>query len=308
MTAAHAPRSAGVPRASLLPNDDVGPLLWVDGRPADAARPAVSALDRGFTLADGLFETMRAYDGTVFRLERHLERLAAGAAVLGIAVPDHVADTIAAAAEALRRRGWSDAALRLTLSRGVGQRGLAPAAADPVTVLTVHALPPGESLAARAVRVRTAAGRRNEFAPTAGVKTLAYTDAVVALAQARAAGADDALFLDTAGHLSEATASNLFLVSGSTLRTPALACGVLPGITRGVVLELAQSIGLDTHEEILLPRDLAAADEAFLTSSIREIAPIARADGRAMPNGAPGPVTARVADALGAVIARECRA
>ena len=308
MTAAHAPRSAGVPRASLLPNDDVGPLLWVDGRPADAARPAVSALDRGFTLADGLFETMRAYDGTVFRLERHLERLAAGAAVLGIAVPDHVADTIAAAAKALRRRGWSDAALRLTLSRGVGQRGLAPAAADPVTVLTVHALPPGESLAARAVRVRTAAGRRNEFAPTAGVKTLAYTDAVVALAQARAAGADDALFLDTAGHLSEATASNLFLVNGSTLRTPALACGVLPGITRGVVLELAQSIGLDTHEEILLPRDLAAADEAFLTSSIREIAPIARADGRAMPNGAPGPVTARVADALGAVIARECRA
>jgi len=308
MTAAHAPRSAGVPRASLLPNDDVGPLLWVDGRPADAARPAVSALDRGFTLADGLFETMRAYDGTVFRLERHLERLAAGAAVLGIAVPDHVADTIAAAAEALRRRGWSDAALRLTLSRGVGQRGLAPAAADPVTVLTVHALPPGESLAARAVRVRTAAGRRNEFAPTAGVKTLAYTDAVVALAQARAAGADDALFLDTAGHLSEATASNLFLVNGSTLRTPALACGVLPGITRAVVLELAQSIGLDTHEEILLPRDLAAADEAFLTSSIREIAPIARADGRAMPNGAPGPVTARVADALGAVIARECRA
>jgi len=309
MTAAHAARSAGVPRAWLVPNDDdVGPLLWVDGRPADAARPAISALDRGFTLADGLFETMRAYDGTVFRLERHLERLTAGASVLGIAVPEHVADTIAAATEALRRRGWADAALRLTLSRGVGPRGLAPAVADPTTVLTVHALPPDEPLAARAVRVRTAAGRRNEFAPTAGVKTLAYTDAVVALAQARAAGADDALFLDTAGHLSEATASNLFLVSGSTLCTPALACGVLPGITRAAVLELAQTIGLDAREEILLPRDLAAADEAFLTSSIREIAPIARADDHAMPNGAPGPVTARVADALASLVARECRA
>lgn len=308
MTAAHAARAAGTPRASPAPNESAGPLLWVNGRPADAARPAVSALDRGFTLADGLFETMRAYNGTVFRVELHLERLAAGASALGIAVPGHVADTVAAAAEALRRRGWADAALRLTLSRGVGARGLAPDAADPVTVLTVHALPPRESLAARAVGVRTAAGRRNEFAPTAGLKTLAYTDAVMALAQARAAGADDALFLDTAGHLSEATASNLFLVSGSTLRTPALSCGVLPGITRAAVLELAPTIGLDARQEALLPRDLAAADEAFLTSSIREITPIARADDRALPNGAPGPVTACVADAFAALVARECRA
>lgn len=308
MTAAHAARAADVPHASRAPNEGTGPLLWVDGRPADASRPAVSAFDRGFTLADGLFETMRAYNGTVFRVDRHLERLATGASVLGIAVPDHVPVTIAAAAEALRRRGWADAALRLTLSRGVGPRGLAPAAADPVTVLAVHPLPPNESLAARAVRVRTTTGRRNEFALTAGVKTLAYTDAVVALAQARAAGADDALFLDTAGHLSEATASNLFLVSGSTLRTPALACGVLPGITRAVVLELAAAIGLDASQDVLLPRDLAAADEAFLTSSLRELVPLARADDRAMPNGAPGPVTARLADAFAALVARECRA
>lgn len=304
MTAAHA-----APLASLAPNDDPAPLLWVDGRRTDASRPAISAFDRGFTLADGLFETMRAYRGTVFRADRHLGRLAAGASVLGISVPNHVAGTIAAAADTLRALDWPDAVLRLTLTRGVAPRGLAPAAtADPVTVLTVHALPPREPLAARAVRVRTAIGRRNEFAPTAGLKTLAYTDAVVALAQARAAGADDALLLDTAGHLSEATASNLFIVHGSTLCTPPLGCGVLPGITRAAILELASTIGLDAREEVLGPADLDRAEEAFLTSSVRELSPIARADDRAMPNGAPGPVTARVADAFGALVGRECRA
>lgn len=301
--------AADAPPAWAMPNEGAAPLLWVDGRRADASRPAISAFDRAFTLADGLFETMRAYHGTVFRADRHLERLATGAAVLGIPVPDHVADTIAAAADTLRTLGWPDAALRLTLSRGAGPRGLAPGpAATPVTVLTVHALPPREPLAAGAVHVRTSAGRRNEFAPTAGVKTLAYTDAVVALAQARAAGADDALLLDTAGHLSEATASNLVLVTGATLRTPPLSCGVLPGITRAAILELASAIGLDAREAVLLPHDLAAADEAFLTNSVRELSPIARADDRQMPNGAPGPVTARVADAFLALVARECRA
>jgi branched-chain amino acid aminotransferase len=308
MTAAHVARATDPPHPSPMPNDCVGPLLWVDGRRSDASRPAVSAFDRGFTLADGLFETMRAYHGTVFRVERHLERLAAGAAVLGITVPDHIAGTVAAAADTLRGLRWPDAALRLTLSRGVGTRGLAPGAAEPVTVLTAHALPPREPLAARVVRVRTAVGRRNEFAPTAGIKTLAYTDAVVAVARARAAGADDALFLDTAGHLSEATASNLFLVKGPLLRTPPLACGVLPGITRAAILELAPTIGLDPREEVLLPHDLASADEAFLTGSVRELSAIASADDRPMPNGAPGPVTARVDDAFAALVARECRA
>lgn len=311
MTAARTerPRAEDAHPGPRLPNGDTAPLLWVDGRRADPSRPAVSALDRGFTLADGLFETMRAYRGTVFRVDRHLERLAAGAAVLGIPVPAHLADTIAAAADTLRRLDWSDAALRLTMSRGVGPRGLAAVAgAEPVTVLAVHALPPREPLAARAVRVRTVAGRHNEFAPTAGLKTLAYTNAVVALAQARAAGADDALFLDTTGHLAEATASNLFIVSGSMIRTPPRECGVLAGITRAAVLELAAAMGLDAREEVLHPHDLDRADEAFLTSSIRELSPIARADDRTMPNGTPGPVTARVADAFAALVARECNA
>ncbi|HWC45486.1 MAG TPA: aminotransferase class IV, partial [Casimicrobiaceae bacterium] len=142
---------------------------------------------------------------------------------------------------------------------------------------------------------------------TAGVKTLSYADNIVALSQARAAGADDALFLDTAGHLTEATASNIFLVSGSMLRTPPRSCGILPGVIRATVLELAAALHLTAREEVLEPRDLADAEEAFLTSAIRGIAPITSANDRSLPNGAPGPVTARLAAALDDLVARECR-
>jgi len=310
MTAARtAPGRAHDPGAAqATPNGNPAPLLWVDGRRADPSRAAISAFDRGFTLGDGVFETMRIAHGAVFRLDRHLERLAAGASIMGLAIPEDVPDTIAAAANTAFDLGWADAALRLTLTRGVGARGVAPpVASEPVTVLTVHDMPPAAPIAARAVRVRVAEGRRNEFAPTAGVKTLSYADNIVALSQARAAGADDALFLDTAGHLSEATASNIFLVSGSMLRTPPRSCGILPGVTRAAVLELAAALQLAAREEVLETRDLADADEAFLTSAIRGIAPIASADDRSLPNGAPGPITARLAAALDDLVARECR-
>jgi branched-chain amino acid aminotransferase len=291
-----------------VPNDAARPLIWIDGRLVDASDAGISPLDRGFTLADGLFETMRAYHGTVFRLDAHLRRLAAGAAILGIPVPADVPHMVAAAAGAVRDLGWADAALRLTMTRGVGPRGLAPpVGVDPTAVLTASALPPREPLPARSVRVCTATARRNEFAATAGVKTLAYVESVVALAHAHTAGDDDAIFLDTAGHVCEATSSNVFVVAGATLRTPPRECGVLPGITRAVVLELAGAMGLAAREDVIAPHDLAGADEAFLTSSIRELAPIAGVDGAQLPNGAPGPVTRRIAQAFAELVERECR-
>jgi len=291
-----------------VPNDADHPLIWIGGRRVDAPDAGISPLDRGFTLADGLFETMCAYHGTVFRLDAHLRRLAAGAAVLGIPVPGDVPRTVATASGVVRELGWTDAALRLTVTRGVGPRGLSPPVRpDPTVVLTVNALPPREPLSARTVRVCTAPARRNEFAATTGVKTLAYVESVVAQAHARAAGADDAIFLDTAGHVSEARAGNVFVVAGSTLLTPPRECGVLPGITRAAVLELAAAIGLSAREDVVAPRDLARADEAFLTGSIRELAPIERVDDRPLPNGAPGPVTRRLAQAFAELVERECR-
>jgi branched-chain amino acid aminotransferase len=153
-----------------------------------------------------------------------------------------------------------------------------------------------------------AAARRNEFAATCGIKTLAYTESVLALSQAKAAGADDAIFLDTAGHVSEATASNLFAVLDGTLVTPPLSCGVLPGITRAAVLELAHALGINAMEREIVEPELAAASEIFLTSSIREIAPLARIDTIAVGSGRCGPITGRLADAYAALLREECGA
>jgi branched-chain amino acid aminotransferase len=176
-------------------------------------------------------------------------------------------------------------------------------------VVAVHgppAFPPATYHAGLAVRI--ASGRRNEHAMTAGLKTLAYTDSVAALAEARASGADDALFLDTAGHLSEGTSSNVFVVRGETLATPPLSCGALPGITRAAVAEVAAGLGLAVEERPVAPDELFAAGEAFLTSSLRGIAPVVRVDRRPLGGGVPGPVTRRVMDAYASLVRRECAA
>ena len=151
-----------------------------------------------------------------------------------------------------------------------------------------------------------ASGRRNEFSPTVGVKTTAYADAVVALAEARAQGADDALLLDTRGHVSEAAASNVFVVYDSALLTPHPSCGILLGITRQAVLELAARLDLPAAERAFTLRELGQASECFLTSSIRELAPVTRVDGVPVGNGAIGPITHRLIAAYAQLVQREC--
>ncbi|HEU4642299.1 MAG TPA: aminotransferase class IV [Gemmatimonadaceae bacterium] len=283
------------------------PLLWVNGRAADPSAPHLSALDRGFTLADGLFETVRVYGGTPFRLDRHLGRLSAGARVLALPLPATLPAMVNDAVRDARRAGLVDGALRITVSRGVGARGLAPAPdAAPTVVVAIHPIDGPPSPAGAPLAARVARARRNEHAATAGVKGLAYAEAIIALAEARAAGADEAIFLDTAGHVSEATASNLFAVVDGVLVTPPLSCGVLPGITREAVLGIAAAHARPAVERVLAPAELSAASEVFLTSSIREIAPVVRLDGRAIGTGVIGEVTRRVRDAYAALVREEC--
>ncbi len=205
-------------------------------------------------------------------------------------------------------QGLRDTSVRLTVSRGPGAPGVAPPPdAHPTVVVAVHPLPPfPASLYGDGLSITTASGRRNEHAVTAGLKTLSYTDAMVALAEARAGGNDDALFLDTEGHVSEATSSNIFLVIDGTLVTPATRCGVLPGITRATVLELAADRGIPSEERIVHPDELDDADEAFLTSSVREIVPVVRVDGRLVGDGAPGDVTRTIMAAYAERVWAEC--
>lgn len=286
---------------------DAHTIVWVDGRrlPSDDAH--ISARDRGFTLADGVFETMKAHNGRVFRLDRHLSRLERSLRTLSIPVPPELREWVEAALDAAHS---PDASVRLTVSRGVAPGGVtAPIDPTPTVVVTV-APPPafGSAIYDAGLRARVASGRRNEFSMTAGLKTLAYTDSVAAMIEARNAGADEVLFLDTEGHCSEASASNLFAVINGRLTTPPTSCAALPGITRAAVIELAGQMGGPVDERSFDLRELEGSTEAFLTSSLRGIAPMVEVDGKPLGDGKPGPVTRRLMTAYADLVNRECGA
>jgi len=289
------------------------PLVWIDDQLSHAQGRHVSALDRGFTLADGVFETMRVYGSRVFRLDAHLARLANACRVMRIDVPARARDAIEGAVAAAARAGLRDARLRLTVTRGVGAAGLAPPRdASPTVIVTVHPLAPrDESPYDIGIGASIATTRLNEHAATAGLKTLAYADMVLALAEAADVGADDAILRDTRDHVATATASNLFIVDEGTLVTPPLSCGVLPGITRAAVIECARAAGLTAIERELITDDLRPADEAFLTNSIREIVPLVRIGGSAgrgsaIGTGRPGAITRSLMESYAALVRREC--
>ena len=286
---------------------DTHMVVWVDGRRLPPEGAHISARDRGFTLADGVFETMKARQGKVFRLERHLERIAGSLRALAIPQPPELSEWVDAA---VRAAHVPEASIRLTVTRGVAPGGVG-APPDPAPTVVVTVAPPpafGTAMYETGLSASIASGRRNEHSMTAGLKTLAYTDSVAAMIEARATGADEVLFLDTAGHCSEASASNLFAVIDDRLTTPPTSCAALPGITRATVIECAPDLGLPVDDRAFAPEELRAASEAFLTSSLRGIVPLVRVAGHAIGDGHPGPVTRQVMAAYAAVVARECGA
>ncbi|PWC34069.1 aminotransferase class IV [Azospirillum sp. TSO35-2] len=262
--------------------------VWLNGRlqAADAAR--IDPADRGFTLGDGLFETIRVKDGAPRHLPRHLERLAAGAAVLRLALPHDAAAMAAAMAALIAARGVADGVLRLTVSRGTGARGvLPPADANPTVLMT---LAPAGHLTTPVTAIVARSTRRNEHSPLSRLKSLNYLDSVLARQEAADRGADEALLLNGAGRLAESSVANLFLAIGGRLLTPPLSDGALPGIRRALLLErhgaVEAPLGLD---------DLAHADEALLTNSLG-LRPLLSVDGRPIGRGVPGPVFAALLD------------
>lgn len=246
---------------------------FVNGHILPQAEAVVSILDRGFLYGDGLFETLRCYRGAPFRWHAHLERLQAGARFLGIPLPIPAETLREAAHRLLADNQMTDAVLRLTVSRGSGPRGYSPNGAGPPTVtMTVHetsamnhASPPAWNLVTS--RIRLPAGET-----LALYKTCNKLPQILARAEADAAGADEALLLNTQGHIVEAATSNLFWIQDTTLLTAPLTAGVLPGVTRAVVCELAAPLGLNLREAIIQPADLLAADGLTLSSSVVGIA------------------------------------
>lgn len=276
--------------------------IWLDGALLPADGPHLSAFDRGFQLGDGIFETLRAVAGTPAELDQHLARLRSSANGLQIAVPDHLEEHVASGiTELLAANGLDgpagDASVRITVSRGRSfGRGLLPA--DPPTPPSIviqawRVVPPPAAQLERGLHLITSLVRRDPESPLAALKTTSRADYVYARLEAAGAGADDALFLTLDGHLSEATSANLFLVRGGELATPSLACAILPGTTRSWVLAWAAEAGLTPREDWLTTRDLAEADEAFLSSSVAGILPVTRLDATPIGSGLPGPWAAQ---------------
>lgn len=287
-----------------------GRHIWIDGElvPADARH--LSAFDRGFQLGDGVFETLRARAGRPTELHEHLARLRGSAEGLDIeldpALDDALAGGIAALLEAEGLDGPDgDASIRITVSRGsITARGLLPLEhPSPTVVIQAWPVPPPPTdHLERGLHLVVSAVRRDPENPLAALKTTSRADYVYARLEARRAGADDALFLTTDGHLSEATSANVFLVRGSELATPALACAILPGTTRTWLLHWADEVGLTAVEGWLTSSDLASADEAFVCSSVAGVLPVTRFEGRPIGAGAPGPWTVRAREAREAFI------
>lgn len=211
-------------------------MIWCNGVVRPHGETRIAPDDRGFTLGDGLFETIRVRHGGILHASRHLRRLRHGAGVLGIAVSRDDPAILLALRQTLRANGIDDGSLRLTLSRGPAGRGIDTRGASAPTMLISAA---GSAAAtAPPVRLVTATStRRNEFSPLSAIKSLNYLDGILARREAEALGADDALLLGTRGHLAEATTASLVVLQDGALLTPPVADGALPGIARGLLIE-----------------------------------------------------------------------
>lgn len=261
--------------------DDIGLTqvwgrVYLDGRLIAADEAEVSAFDRGFLYGDGVYETLRAYAGKPFMLDAHLQRMSHGCSVVGLAPPEpkQIEEGVRLVLEA---NGLTDAYLRITVTRGAtGRLWYDPATSKPTLLIIARPLVPRDF--GKGLRLVVSRYRTDERSPLSGVKQTGILPKILARAEAVRLGADDALLLDTRGFVAEATSSNAFWVREGKLFTPSLACGILAGITRRIVMEIAHrhEIGVVGGEFAL--DELRTAEEMFLTSSTWELAPVRSLD------------------------------
>jgi branched-chain amino acid aminotransferase len=267
--------------------------IYIDGGFYSEEDAKVSVFDHGLLYGDGVFEGIRVYGGRVFELDAHIDRLNASAQTLALEIPLSRTELVEALMETLRRND-TPPYVRLVVTRGKGDLGLNPSKCPKATVFIIASgitLYPQE-VYENGFRIKTLATRRNDpQAINPAVKSLNYLNNVLGSLELRGSDVNEGLFLTTAGYVCECTADNFFLVKGRRLLTPSSALGALPGITRAVVMRLAEGMGMQVEEGFYTLHDVYNADEAFLTGTAAEVGPVVEVDRRKIGAGVPGPLT-----------------
>ena len=268
--------------------------IYIDGKYYDEKNARVSVFDHGLLYGDGIFEGIRAYNGRVFRLKEHIDRLFDSAKAILLEIPISHAAMMKAVVETCRKNNLRDCYIRLLVTRGVGTLGLNPKRCKKPSIIIIadkiQLYPP--ALYQRGMAIVTVATTRNlSNAVNPAIKSLNYLNNILAKIEANNAGVEEAIMLNSEGFVAECTGDNIFILKGGRMMTPPLSAGALYGITRGVVMDLAREDNIPVSDPNLTRYDLFVADECFLTGTGAELIPVTKIDGRIIGTGKPGPVT-----------------
>ena len=279
--------------------------IFLNGRLVPEHEAKISVFDHGLLYGDGVFEGIRSYGGRVFRMDEHIDRLYDSARAILLEIPMTRDEMIAAVNETLKANEIVDGYVRLVVTRGVGTLGLGPDRCDNPQVFIIAAsleLYPDEYYENGLEIVTSSVIRNHPAALDPRIKSLNYLNNIMAKIEALQAGCVEALMLNHKGEVAECTADNVFVVKDGSLATPPLDAGVLAGVTRGAVLELAERAGIPSREIPLTKHDVYIADEVFLTGTAAEVVPVVKIDGRVIGDGKPGPITVQLEENFSALV------
>ena len=271
--------------------------IYIDGEFYDKENAKISVFDHGLLYGDGVFEVIRFYNGRVFRLDEHIDRLFDSARAIALNIGMDKSAVIEATLETIRQNNLQDGYIRLVVTRGVGDLGLNPLLCPKASLfiiaskITLYSADKYEN----GLDVVTCATRRIPHgALSPMVKSLNYLNNVMAKIEAQNAGAGEGLMLNEQGFVSECTGDNIFIIKNGVITTPPISAGALAGVTRSVVFDLASEFGIPIHEPMMTRYDIFTADECFLTGTAAEIIPAVKLDTRLIGDGKPGPITRRL--------------
>ena len=282
--------------------------IYIDGEYFDKKNAKISVFDHGLLYGDGIFEGIRFYEGRVFKLKEHIQRLFISAKALLLEIEMTQDEMEEAVCETIRKNGLTDGYVRLLVTRGVGTLGLSPFACDKSTVIIIAdsiSLYPDEKYKEGLKLITCSTRRTAPAALSPSVKSLNYLNNVMAKVEAIFTDAEEGLMLNEQGFVAECTGDNIFVVRDGKIKTPPSSAGALPGITREVIFQIAENLGVGIEESQMTRYDIYAADECFLTGTAAEVIAAVSLDRRLIGNGKPGPITEKFIESFRNIVGQE---